>query len=196
MPKETFYNLSEDKKQKIFDAAVQEFSTKRFSEASINQIIKFAGIPRGSFYQYFTDKEDIYSYVWEEITREKRAVLRHKETLDPDIDFFEALIQSTKATFEWSKLKPQYNQISVLMEIDNSEFITKLRDSLLEDLRGMVERDKERGLVKPETDADLVVDMIYTLIWKQLFMNGMNEDMFSKKLNNGIKIIKEGITSI
>lgn len=42
MPKETFNNLSGNKKRKIFEAAVHEFSTRRFSEASINQIVKTA----------------------------------------------------------------------------------------------------------------------------------------------------------
>ncbi len=50
MPKDTFLNLIEEKKKRIFDAAVREFSTRCFSEASINQIVKNAGIPEGSFY--------------------------------------------------------------------------------------------------------------------------------------------------
>lgn len=34
-----------------------------FDEASINRIIRQAGIPRGSFYMYFTDKEDLFRYL-------------------------------------------------------------------------------------------------------------------------------------
>ena len=62
MPKSTFYKLPEEKKQRILDAARQEFSKVPFREASINHIIKMAGIPRGSFYQYFEDKQDLYFY--------------------------------------------------------------------------------------------------------------------------------------
>ena len=50
MLKDTFSNLREEKKKRVFDATVQEFCTRRFSEASINQIVKNAGIPNGSFY--------------------------------------------------------------------------------------------------------------------------------------------------
>lgn len=67
MPTSTFHNLNDDKKQRIFDAAVKEFSIRRFTDASINQIIKNAGIPKGSFYQYFNDKEDIYLYMMEKL---------------------------------------------------------------------------------------------------------------------------------
>ncbi|GMA98148.1 TetR/AcrR family transcriptional regulator [Pelosinus sp. IPA-1] len=95
MPKDTFYNLSDDKKRKIFDAAVQEFSTRHFSEASINQIVKAAGIPRGSFYQYFSGKEDLFFYIFEEIVKEKLEIIRQAETIDPDADAFEICIQTT-----------------------------------------------------------------------------------------------------
>ncbi|MFR1808686.1 MAG: TetR/AcrR family transcriptional regulator, partial [Pygmaiobacter massiliensis] len=50
MPKELFYALPEEKRQRILDAAVQEFSCAEYHSASINQIIKTADIARGSFY--------------------------------------------------------------------------------------------------------------------------------------------------
>jgi len=196
VPKDTFYNLSYAKKRRIFDAAVQEFSTRRFSEASINQIVKAAGIPRGSFYQYFSGKEDIFRYMFEEIVREKREIIRLADALDPDADVFDICIQVTKASFEWGRSKPEYSQISMLMEIDNSELITKLRAASFEGLLRMIERDKERGLIRAEIDDDLVADMMYTLIWKQFSLFGFDENVFLKKINDGLKIIKEGIASV
>ena len=193
MPKETFFNLSEEKKQRIFDAAVQEFATRRFSEASLNQIVKAAQIPWGSFYQYFSGEEDLYLYMLDRISGEKREIARHSETLDREADFFEICIQTIKATFEWSRHNPQYIQIAILMEIDNSEFIAKIRSSLSESFGKLVERDKERGLIKPDVDSDLVGDMIYTLIWKQFYLAGSDEELFYKRLTEGINIIKEGI---
>lgn len=196
MPKETFYNLPEDKRQKIFAAAVQEFSTQRFSEASINQVIKAAGIPRGSFYQYFRDKEDLFQYMYEQILKEKRDLMRQAEVLDPEVDVFELLLRTTKATFEWSRVRPEYSRISMLMELDNSDFITSLRTAAAEGLRGMVERDKARSLIKPDVDPDLLVDMIYALLLREYFWTGLDEGLFLKKLTDVITIIKEGVANV
>lgn len=196
MPKDTFCNLSDAKKRRIFDAAVQEFSTRRFSEASINQIVKAAGIPRGSFYQYFSDKEDVFRYMFEEIVREKREIILRADVLDPDADVFEICIQATQASLEWGRSKPEYSQISMLMEIDTSEFITRLRADSFGGLIKKIEHDKEYGLIRPDIDADLVADMMYTLIWKQFSLFGSNESMFLKKIHDGFKIIKAGITCV
>lgn len=59
----TFQNLKEDKKNRIIDAALVEFSARPFNEASITNIVKNADISRGSFYQYFGNKENIYKYL-------------------------------------------------------------------------------------------------------------------------------------
>lgn len=195
MPKDTFYNLSGEKKQKIFDAAVQEFSSHRFSEASINQIVKTAGIPRGSFYQYFSGKEDIFRYMFEKIVEEKREVTCQAEDLNLDADIFEVCMQTTRASYAWGRIKPEYSHIAMLMEIDTSEFIINLRAASFESLIKMIERDKRRGLIKPEIDSELVADMIYALIWKQFSLVGFDEKLYLKKLNDGLSIIKAGIAA-
>lgn len=59
MPKETFFNLQEEKKNKIIKAAKDEFERVSIEHASIKNIVEQAGIARGSFYQYFESKEDL-----------------------------------------------------------------------------------------------------------------------------------------
>jgi len=63
MPKVLFFEINAQKKERILKAAIQEFSSRKYAEASINQIIKEADISRGSFYQYFEDKDDLYFYI-------------------------------------------------------------------------------------------------------------------------------------
>lgn len=65
MPKPTFYRLAEEKRTRLIKAAYDEFTRAPFATASISNIIKDAGIPRGSFYQYFDDKADVYFYLLE-----------------------------------------------------------------------------------------------------------------------------------
>ena len=66
MPSDTFLRLNDEKKKKLIDASFKEFSLNNFNDASINRIIKEAGISRGSFYMYFEDKKDLYFYLLEQ----------------------------------------------------------------------------------------------------------------------------------
>ena len=64
MATERFLKLSQDKKDRILQAARHEFARVPFEDTSINQIIREAGISRGSFYTYFADKLDLLHYVF------------------------------------------------------------------------------------------------------------------------------------
>ena len=63
MPTSTFFRLPEEKRLRLMDACWEECTRVRFTDVSINRIIAAAHIPRGSFYQYFTDKEDMIRYL-------------------------------------------------------------------------------------------------------------------------------------
>ena len=63
MCSETFLRLPEEKKNRFLDAAWEEFTNVSYTDASINKIVSRARIPRGSFYQYFTDKQELFFYL-------------------------------------------------------------------------------------------------------------------------------------
>lgn len=86
MPKKTFYNLSLEKQNIIIEAAKKEFSRVPVSEASIANIVATAGIARGSFYQYFESKEDLFYFVFESVGSLKSYLER--ELKKDKIDLF------------------------------------------------------------------------------------------------------------
>lgn len=49
-----------DRREELLEAAMDEFAAKSYEEASLNNIIKNAGISKGTFYYHFRDKEDLY----------------------------------------------------------------------------------------------------------------------------------------
>lgn len=63
MPSVTFEKLPEEKKKQIEQAAIKEFSNYTYHDISINRIIHDIDMPRGSFYLYFENKEDLYLYI-------------------------------------------------------------------------------------------------------------------------------------
>ena len=78
MPKETFLKLSEEKKQKVLNAAKREFARVPIEQVSIKNIVEDAEIARGSFYQYFESKEDLLAYILKENADEIDTKIKNK----------------------------------------------------------------------------------------------------------------------
>ncbi len=104
MPSNTFLNLPEDKQTRLMDAASREFSAKPYNEASINKIIQEAGIPRGSFYMYFQDKEELFRYLVRGYVDQMLMVLE-EALLREGGDVFAAL--RTLFDYVWEKRQEQ-----------------------------------------------------------------------------------------
>jgi len=100
---ETFLRLPEEKRTRFINAAWEEFTAARFVDVSINKIVRRAGIPRGSFYQYFTDKDDLLAYLLEEVRNyvkeEYRRVLKANsgDIFQAQLDCFDRLSSQTMA---------------------------------------------------------------------------------------------------
>lgn len=71
MPKETFFNLPQEKRARIEQAAIEEFGSYPFDASSVNRIVERAEIAKGSFYQYFIDKKDLYKHIMDLIITRK-----------------------------------------------------------------------------------------------------------------------------
>jgi AcrR family transcriptional regulator len=76
MPTSTFFRLPEERRERLVNEAIAEFSDRPYIEASLSAIARRARIPKGSVYQYFEDKLDLYRWLLtEEVPRRKREFL-------------------------------------------------------------------------------------------------------------------------
>ncbi|ERH24742.1 transcriptional regulator, TetR family [Actinomyces johnsonii F0542] len=67
MPRSTFFNLPEDKRARVVKALKAEFAARPYVRASVDRVIGAAGVSKGSFYQYFDNKEDAYAHLVREL---------------------------------------------------------------------------------------------------------------------------------
>jgi TetR/AcrR family transcriptional regulator len=58
-----FFNLKIDKQERIINAAMQEFVKAGFEKASTNEMVKEAQISKGSLFNYFRNKKDLYLFL-------------------------------------------------------------------------------------------------------------------------------------
>src|SRR5690625_3802754 len=58
-----FNNLKPEKQKKIINAAIKEFVSVGFEKSSTNNIVKDADISKGSLFNYFNSKKDLYIFL-------------------------------------------------------------------------------------------------------------------------------------
>ena len=122
MPKQTFFNLDKAKQTRIFDAAVLEFSQRTYEEVKISNIIRDAKIPRGSFYQYFDDKRDLFMYMFTIIGQQKMEFLGSDLLTNSfNIPFLDLFRKMYTAATNFSAKYPKYIEITnkVMASSDN-----------------------------------------------------------------------------
>ncbi len=66
MVRKRFGGLDAERRERILDAAADQFLDRGYDGASINRIIEEAGISKGALYYYFDDKEDLFATVIEQ----------------------------------------------------------------------------------------------------------------------------------
>lgn len=144
MPKETFFNLHYEKRQRILDAAITEFAAAAYQNVTIDKIVNRARIPKGSFYQYFLNKDDIYMHIFSQVGDVKKSILESMSDRVGELQFGEFISEAyrlvenyEKKSSEILKLKTRFiNECSqdLKKEILKNEFpkSTKFIENILQ----------------------------------------------------------------
>lgn len=208
MPKKTFYNIPDEKREKITKTLIKYFAEKPYSKVDIEDIAKECGIAKGSMYQYFENKKDMYFYAIKVATERSLEVLK-------DVNFENiSLFDYVEQTFElnWNfliKYPYEYMLLEKSAFYDDSPYREEIRDyyekltkSILFDF---VAKNQKSGYIRNDIPTEVIVAFIEGSSWafKRLFVSmtknrGINiKDFpldFVKKLQKDyLTLLREGI---
>jgi AcrR family transcriptional regulator len=85
---------------KLLEAARKVFSEKGLGEATARDIVRETDLASGTFYNYFTDKEDAFRALLVEMSERSRALVRAQRR-DPSLAVPERVAGAYRAYFEW-----------------------------------------------------------------------------------------------
>lgn len=201
MPKSTFFNLDQNKKDRIIEAAIDEFAANSFHKASITNIIKNAEIASGSFYQYFEGKEDLYRYLLDILVERKLEYLDQVVMSNPnELSFFNFLRKLYQGGIEFAKENPRLVSIGKNLMNNNCEVCKKIREQQKpqseEFFKNILKQAIETGDVKEDIDPELTAKFLtsinYSLSDFIYTEDGLNENVMDT-INELINIIENGI---
>lgn len=198
MPKQTFFNLKEDKKEKIEKALIKEFSRNSFEKASISNIILEANIPRGSFYQYFEDKEDAIYYIIDKyLEKEKNKIyqylLKNKgDIFETAVNIYEDMAKIT----ERGENERLFKNILQEVKKNNINIFGECKEMLRS--KRTIEKMINKEELKFENDDDLqyflrILNAIVRAISMEVVLKKITFEEGKQRLIREIEILKKGM---
>lgn len=177
MPTETFMKLPQEKKNKILQAAKEEFTRVPFEQTSIKNIVEGAEIARGSFYQYFTSKEDLLQYMMKD-DKDKLDNFIRKKLQESKGDIFEAYLAiydyMTEKIWEDKDLQFYKRLIENAKVVEDESSILRMP----KDIKGPFHQeefirliDTSKLKIQNEEDLHIVIQMLYLITRKALVNN-------------------------
>jgi AcrR family transcriptional regulator len=166
MPKQTFFNLPEEKRETIFNAAVEEFAQYGLENASTNRIVKNSGIAKGSFYQYFEDKQDVFMHMLSVIEQKEMEFFKDKPPPDKNMDIFHYFRWLIKTGMEFGLTHPRMVQAAWRVLLGEGllygENFAVYREKSKQGLTELIKQAMARREVDPSVDVELAVMIMET----------------------------------
>lgn len=129
MPSDAFFKLEEEKKNKLLESAMKEFSALPYEKVSVFKIAQKAGISRSVFYYYFKDKRDIYNYLIAQLKMEIVQMLDQNGGVQYDIFTFTQKLFHQAAQQKGTDREAFVRQVIANMKTEDTGYFFDLIDT-------------------------------------------------------------------
>lgn len=166
MPKETFNQLTPDKKERILKAAASVFAERGFAGTDVAQIAARAGVAKGSLYNYFDNKEDLYLFVCRDgIERSRQAVYGD---IQPQWEIQRQIEHIFRQGVSFALSHPEYirlyiNVSSAGMERFADKLTMEVEKHTADYLKDLIREGVRRGAVRKDVDVNLAAFLVNSL---------------------------------
>ena len=203
MPTQTFFNLQPKKRKKILSSAIQEFTIRNLAEANISNIVKAAGISRGSFYQYFHNKEDLYVHIFTTLREERRAYTQGEIDSMKTVPFLEFYRAFYLKNAEYLLMFPDHIRLGRQLytcPIDTSRhLIETLQRRYKEMFLIGIEYDKMKGLFREDVDSAALADLLVHMSTDIFIFEVVKAEISMRNIEHNIAavldILRRGVMS-
>ncbi len=167
MPKETFFNLPGEKQERIIEAAMDEFAARSYHQARVTAIADNAGIAKGSFYQYFEDKKDLFKHLMDLSVKKKIKYINQDMMANKEkYKFFQLLREIYLSGIRFAKENPRLVAIGNDL-VNNKELQQEVwgefKDRSKDFFQLLLEEGLGRGELDPAIDIVLVSKLLTAL---------------------------------
>lgn len=203
MPTNTFFHLPKEKQNRLIHAIRQEFSRVPFEQISINQIIHNANISRGSFYQYFYNKQDLlqlilHNYQQQLLTYAKKSLILHHGDI---FNMFEDILNFTVHFAKDETNQKIYQNLFSDIRINRDCFLKLYKDNTQQKINEELLPYIDFTALNLNEHDDLIyfIDILAAICKEtiaEIFLNLPNYQNTYKNCQKKLQLLKQNFTKI
>ncbi|MEW2479175.1 TetR/AcrR family transcriptional regulator [Mycobacterium sp. NPDC051198] len=166
MPTVTWARVDPARRAAVIAAAEAEFGAHGYSRGSLNVIARKAGVAKGSLFQYFADKRDLYAFIADVGSQRVRSYMEGRiRELDPSRPFFEFLPDLLDDWVAYFADHPRERALhaAASFEVDADARVSVravVHRHYLDVLRPLVRDAQTRGDLRPDCDVDALLSLM------------------------------------
>lgn len=107
-----FFELSQEKQQKILNAGFRIFSENSYKKSPVREVAEAAGISKSLLFYYFRNKKELYLFLWEKGAEITMETLNEYHCYEPT-DLFEMMERGMNAKFMLMEQYPHMTAFTV-----------------------------------------------------------------------------------
>ena len=205
-----------EKRDELIEVAMVEFGEKGYENASLNNILKEAGISKGTFYYHYKNKEDLYMHLMDIITEEKLMYIsKGIGSIDFNEDVFTILSELIKIGMKFAYNNPKinkftqsfvkdwgspiHNEILRRYYIDRADYLNNITKKYgfesMDYISDLMEKAYDKGEIREDLPKEFVIKLINHLFLNlPQSVNASNLDEYELVANYLIDFIRDGLS--
>lgn len=156
-----------DKKADIFQCGKELFSSQGFKDTTISDIAKKAGIGVGTFYNYYTSKEDLFIEIYaKENEQLKKEIFQSLDLNQDPVSIVKELVKRNIKAINGNPILKQWYNPSFYRKLEKMyhEVDIKRNHCVTNMYQDLFKEWKKDGLIREDIEDDMMMAFLDALI--------------------------------
>ncbi|UCD94811.1 MAG: TetR/AcrR family transcriptional regulator, partial [Candidatus Zixiibacteriota bacterium] len=200
----TFRKLDPDKKERVYRAGLETFSSNVFDRVSFDVIAQLAEVSKGSLFQYFDNKENLLRFVYEIFLDDYESRVSEYFARERAVRARERIRSFLLSQLDFWAGEARYYRFYVKMRHENSRELTKefnrrISRLLMEHVKTILARGARTGEIRQDVEPERIAEIILYILeglTEAVFMGAAKaekKDQMVARLDSALSLLFDGL---
>ena len=184
----------------VFNAGREVFFLKGYKDTNVSEIAKKAGIAVGSFYKYYTSKEELFLEVYiDENERLKKKLFESVDAKEDPVTLVTRMVVMNATEMNTNKILCEWYNKDLFEKLEKF-FMEKGGMKRIEEMSksgivALIKQWRDNGMIKTDLDDDMIYTIFMSIPFIDLHKSEIGIGYFPEILFHITRFIMKGISS-